>query len=601
LPHPESPRSLANMDPQQPTGPARPSYRWALPGDVNAFFGLMLDNVAVLIILFTFTTNPALAPGGRPFTPEFVLTHMIPGTALGVLLGDLVYTWMAFRLARRTGRPDVTAMPLGLDTPSTFGVALLVLNPTLQAQLAPPGVSHEAAMVHAWHVGAVVLVLIGVFKSAVAPLGNAVRRWVPRAGLLGSLAAIALALIAFVPLLMDVAAVPLVGMLSLAVILATLVARRVLPGKVPGALAAVLVGVGVYWLCAWLGPPLGLPLLPPHEGARGVEWQAPDLFAGLHWSAVWEDALAKLPVALPFALATIVGGIDCTESAAAAGDEYDTRAVLLTEGLASVAAGLCGGVIQNTPYIGHPAYKAMGGRAAYTLATALFVGAAGYFGLFAHLFDWLPRAAMFPILIYVGLEITGQSFRATPARHYPALALAALPALAYLITIPLNEVRKDELSGHGAQVVQTLYCLANGFIVTSLLWGAALAALIDGHSRRAAAYVLVAGVLALFGVIHSPLRDAVIDLPDAVIARLEQLPTADARSAALLQTPYHWAGAYALVAGFFLLLGWTRQAPAGAGDPEAAGQVAPTDAEAESPEADTVIMPPEPARPDRER
>jgi adenine/guanine/hypoxanthine permease len=594
LPPPGGPRSLANMNPQQAPRAARASYAWARPGDVNAFFGLMLDNVAVLIILFTLISSARPLEEGK-FTPEFVLTRMIPGTALGVLLGDLVYTWMAFRLARRTGRSDVTAMPLGLDTPSTFGVALLVLNPTLTAQLAG-GVPHDAAMVHAWHVGAVVLVLIGLFKSVVAPLGNAVRRWVPRAGLLGSLAAIALALIAFLPLLMDVAAVPLVGMLSLAVILATLVARRTLPGKFPGALAAVLAGVAVYWLCAWLGPLLGLNLLPPPEPFRDVAWRPPELFPALGWSAVWEDALQKLPIALPFALATIVGGIDCTESAAAAGDEYDTRAVLLTEGLASVAAGLCGGVIQNTPYIGHPAYKAMGGRAAYTLATGLFVGLAGYFGLFGHLFEWLPKAAMYPILIYVGLEITGQSFRATPARHYPALALAALPALAYLITVPLNMVRPEHLHGPPAQVVQTLYCLANGFIVTSLLWGAAAATLIDGHSGRAAAYMLVAGALALFGVIHSPLQTAVIDLPDAVIARLQQLPTPDAQSAALLQTPYHWAGAYLLVAGFFLLLGLTRQPPAAAGEAEGTAQVAPTAAEEGATDADTVVLPPERAR-----
>src|SRR5205807_2223601 len=181
------------------------------------------DNVAVMVILVsTISLSGAEArQDDFRFSPEFVLTHMIPGTALGVLLGDLVYTWMAFRLARRSGRADVTAMPLGLDTPSTFGVAFLVLLPSLRAQL-DRGVPHEAAMVHAWQVGAVVLVLIGLFKSAVSPLGNAVRRWVPRAGLLGSLAAIALAMIAFVPLLMDVAAVPLVGMLSLAVILATL-------------------------------------------------------------------------------------------------------------------------------------------------------------------------------------------------------------------------------------------------------------------------------------------------------------------------------------------------------------------------------------------
>jgi AGZA family xanthine/uracil permease-like MFS transporter len=414
-------------------------------------------------------------------------------------------------------------------------------------------------MTHAWHVGAVVLVLVGVFKVAFAALGNAVRRWVPRAGLLGSLAAIALALIAFVPLAHDVAAVPLVGLLSLTVVLVTLVAHRALPGRIPGALGAVVLGLCVYYLFTYLGHVFDVPLIPPVEPVPAAAWQMPDLFPSLGWAAVWDDALSRLPVILPFALATVVGGIDCTESAAAAGDEYDTRTVLLTEGVASVAAGLCGGVIQNTPYIGHPAYKAMGGRAAYTLATALFIAAAGWFGWFAHLFEWLPRPALFPILIFVGLEITAQSFRATPARHLAALAFAALPALAYLIKVFVDMARVD-LAGlsdfETTLIFQTVLCLANGFIITSLLWGAALAALIDGRYGRAAAYFLAAAVLALFGVIHSPFRDQVIDLPTNVVAQLEGIPSAKLQAAALLHTPYHWAGAYALTAGLLVALGW---------------------------------------------
>src|SRR5207248_5443341 len=93
-----NPRFLSgkvSMNPQQASGPARPSYAWARRGDVIAFFGLMLDNVAVLILLFSLLTSAHLS-ADRRFTPEFVLIHMVPGTALGVLLGDLVYTWMAF-------------------------------------------------------------------------------------------------------------------------------------------------------------------------------------------------------------------------------------------------------------------------------------------------------------------------------------------------------------------------------------------------------------------------------------------------------------------------------------------------------------------------
>jgi len=545
------------------------SYAWARWGDINAFFGLMLDNVAVMVILVSSIAAPFDPQSSDPkFTPEFVLTRMIPGTALGVLVGDLVYSWMAFRLARRAGRTDVTAMPLGLDTPSTFGVAFFVLLPTLKAATSELHLDHDAAMNFAWRVGVVVLVLSGIFKVACAPMGNAVRRLVPQAGLLGSLAAIALALIAFVPLLLDgIAAVPLVGMLSLTIILVTLVAHRSLPGKIPGALAAVVVGVLVFWLGSKLKGAGGWVLVPDRaDGGPTPPWQPPSLFSAFlqeydQWKLVWEYALAKLPVALPFALATIVGGIDCTERAAAAGDEYDTRTILLTEGVASVLAGCLGGVIQTTPYIGHPAYKTMGGRAAYTLATALFIGAAGFFGWFTQMFDWLPTAAMFPILVFVGLEITAQSFRATPTHHYPALALAALPALAAMAIIPVNAVLGGRLPATGSEVVlTTLRCLANGFIVTSLLWAAALAALLDRQLVRSAIYFLVAAVCALFGVIHSPLPNAPLAFPGEVLGELQKMATAGgtADSRLLCQSPYHWAGAYVLAAGVLLVLSLFR-------------------------------------------
>jgi AGZA family xanthine/uracil permease-like MFS transporter len=558
-------------------------YHWARWGDVNAFFGLMLDNAAVMVLLLTLIASndsvEAQAAGGQVrFTTSFVATHMVPGTALGVLLGDLVYTVMAFRLARRTGRSDVTAMPLGLDTPSVFGVAFLVLLPALNHGFFEMHLAHGQAMEFGWHVGLVLLAMVGIFKMALAPFGNLVRRLVPRAGLLGSLAAIALGLIAFLPLAQEIGSVPLVGMAALAIILWTLVAHRPLPGKIPGALAAVALGAGIYWLGLAMGQmppprPVGQPQLWHPETLQtlyssGIEW----------WNTVLLYALGKLPVILPFALATIVGGIDCTESAAAAGDEFDTRAVLMTEGVASLAAGLLGGVIQTTPYIGHPAYKKMGGRAAYTLATALFIGAVGCGGGFDLLFAALPGAAMFPILVFVGLEITAQSFHATPVRHYPALALAAMPALAALVLILLKQViGPGEPPGARPDVlvlIQTLRCLSGGFIITSMLWAAALAMLIDGHLVRAAGYFAVCAVCTFFGVIHSPLADEQINLPGRVLAQV----SGGFRKAIEYQTPYHWALAYGFVVLLLLALAALRQQPATEEAPEGGkkdAQIAP--------------------------
>ena len=189
----------------------------------------------------------------------------------------------------------------------------------------------------------------------------------------------------------------------------------------------------------------------------------------------------------------------------------------------------------------------MGAGAGYTLATALFIGVVGYFGGFQYLFAYLPRAAMFPILVFVGLEITAQSFAATKKLHYPAVAFAMLPALAYLALVVVKSIHGPAVPDRegGRLVLQTLLCLANGFIITSVLWSAALAMILDGRLRAAAAYCLLAGVCTFFGVMHSPLPDERIDLPWRVLAEIAEGPMA---AALRYQTPYHWAAAYEMMA-----------------------------------------------------
>ena len=164
----------------------------------------------------------------------------------------------------------------------------------------------------------------------------------------------------------------------------------------------------------------------------------------------------------------------------------------------------------------------MGARSAYTLATALFVGAAGIFGYFDWIFFFIPKAVIFPILIFVGLEITAQSFHATPVRHYPAVALACVPALAYLAVLALNQLLPElQAVRRAAAVKPALDPDGHGagrrrrFIVTSLLWATALAHMIDGRVRPLVATLLLAAVFSWFGVIHSPLPSGPIMSPAA--------------------------------------------------------------------------------------
>lgn len=200
--------------------------RWYASGDWNAFFGLALDNMTQLVIL------SSLLIGVFKFPRDLVLYTMVPGTAAGVLVGDLVYTWLALRLMRRTGRPDVTAMPFGIDTPSLFGVVFGVLGPAMLVTRDP---------VLAWKIGMGVTVAMGALKLVLAFAGDWARRAIPRAALLGSIAGVAILLIAFLPAL-KVFGDPMVGLVSLTIVLVALVGRVRMPWGLPGAFAAVLAG-----------------------------------------------------------------------------------------------------------------------------------------------------------------------------------------------------------------------------------------------------------------------------------------------------------------------------------------------------------------------
>jgi len=448
---------------------------------------------------------------------------------------------MAFRLARRTGRSDVTAMPLGLDTPSTFGMVFFVIGPAFTEAIGA-GLDQEAAARRAWHVGLCSIVFSGIFKTAAAFVADPVRRFVPRAALLGSLTAIALALITFMPLL-EIFASPVAGLVALGIVLATLTAQIPFPARIPGMLAALVVGATIQSVGERLGwiPAHAQLAIDPAAALWPTDWLAA---LRCEWITDWPHAVPYLPIVIPFALGTVVGGIDCTESAAAAGDEYDTGQVIGVEAFATIVAGLCGGVIQTTPYIGQPAYKAMGGRAAYTLATAVFIGLAGLTGTFAFLYQWLPMAALVPILVFVGLEITAQSFHATPQRHYPAVALACVPALAALAKIETDKVVAAGARPDAglARELFTLQVISAGFIVTSVLWAGMLAALLDRRLTQAAGWCLAAAAATLCGVIHSPFPSGRLFVPWAI----EALPPEAAG-----RGPLELATAYGLLALLF--------------------------------------------------
>jgi AGZA family xanthine/uracil permease-like MFS transporter len=266
-------------------------------------------------------------------------------------------------------------------------------------------------------------------------------------------------------------------------------------------------------------------------------------------------ALKYLPIAIPFGILTVVGGINVTESARVAGDDYNTRNILLTEAVATLIAGLCGGVAQSTPYIGQPAYKHMGSRAGYTLLTGVFIGLGGIFGYVSFIVELIPRAVLAPILIFVAFDIIAQSFQACPPRHAAAVAFAFFPTIARLLAIKLGNPeavlpetfqKLMTLPGKALPEMLVIVALGNGFIVTAMLWGAFLAELIERQLKRSAVYLMILAGFTFFGIIHSAMPDGVMYLPWNLEGIAQQIP-------------YQFTAAYVVLAAFFFMMSYTKE------------------------------------------
>ena len=162
------------------------TYRYSLfaRSDFSAFWALFTDNLVNLLILSGVCQFVFQMPA------EIVYGRIVPGAAIAILAGVVVYTYLARWAAKRHGR-DVTALPYGISTPVMFVYLFGVIGPiywaTENAQLA-------------WQVGIGAGFMGGIVAALGALVGPFLKRITPRAGMLGTLCGIALVFIGAVPL-----------------------------------------------------------------------------------------------------------------------------------------------------------------------------------------------------------------------------------------------------------------------------------------------------------------------------------------------------------------------------------------------------------------
>ncbi len=474
----------------------QPRPRLWVPGDWNAFFGFgtnILVNVLTLTGLLRFVLK---------MPDSLVFGRILPATGLMLCLSTLYYAGLAYRLARKTGRSDVAALPSGTSVPHMFVVTFVIMLPVL-AKTGDP--------IQAWEAG-----LTWVFiQSFVLMAGGFVAPWIrritPRAALLGSLAGVSITFISMSPAC-QMMMTPAIGFICFALILTNWFGGVRYFKGVPGGLVAIAAGTLIAWGSNALGLGYGgLSGAALWKSVAGFSFEYPlpavgHVFAGFKFLGV------ILVTAIPFGIYDLVEAMDNVESAAAAGDSFPTTRVLTADGVVSLIGCLMGNPFINAVYIGHPGWKAMGGRIGYSAATGIMVIVLSWFGIVAVMMALIPVVAILPILLYIGMLIGSQAFQETPKSHAPAIVLAMVPQIAAWGKIQIDgalgaagtsaaEVGIDKLSQVGV-LYHGLEVLGGGAILVGVVIGAVTVFIIEGHLVKAAAFAVAGAVLTFFGFIH---------------------------------------------------------------------------------------------------
>jgi AGZA family xanthine/uracil permease-like MFS transporter len=435
---------------------------------------------------------------------ELVFGRILPALGLMMCLSTLYYAWLAYRLAQKTGRDDVCALPSGVSVPHMFIVTFVIMLP-IQISTGDPVKAWEAGLT--WVFIQSFILMIGGF---IAPY---IRMITPRAALLGTLAGVSIAFISMRPAF-EMFMTPVIGITCFVIILASWFGGVKYPYGVPAGLVAIGVGTAIAWGSNLLGLNIGgMSLDKLGTAISGIGFSVPIPAIG-HTFSGFQFLGTILVTAIPFGVYDLVEAMDNVESAEAAGDSFPTTRVLTADGVVSAIGALMGNPFINAVYIGHPGWKAMGGRIGYSAATGLMVIVLSWFGIISLLLNVIPVVAISPILLYIGMLIGAQAFQTTPSSHAPAIAVALTPHLAAWAKVMVDgalaaagtsaaAVGIDKLAGVGV-LYNGLSILAEGAILTGLVLAAVAVFVIEREFLKASAFALSAAVLTYFGFMHGP-------------------------------------------------------------------------------------------------
>lgn len=454
-------------------------------GDIDGFLALFVDNISVILLIISLNLYVIGMPS------EIVFGRIIPGAAVGLLVGNIYYAYLARKMTKEGH--DVTALPCGISIVFAIAYTMGIIYPISKITGDP---------ILAWQITIYATIIGGFICIIGAFIGPKLRSFIPKAAMLGALAGIGLIFIAGFGI-DDIYSAPLIGLPALAIIIWGYFANGKLPFNLPTGLLALMVGTisaTILGQNSFVIDNLSVTIPYPWILSIGK----PALI----------QSIGYLSVIVPVAVINFIGTLNNIESASSVGDEYPIKNVMLADAIATIIGACFGCCYPNGVFIGHPAYKRLGAKVNYSLLNSVIIAAISILGLFEFVSNIIPMAAVTPVLIFVGLIMLEVSFTEVKKEHLLAVGISLVPVVPEVmketidmalnaLNIPITEKTIAILQAGGVNYIG-FSMLAYGTIVNAMILASVTVFLIQREFKKVSYVCILASVSSYIGLIHSP-------------------------------------------------------------------------------------------------
>ena len=475
--------------------------------DIDGFFAFFMNSLLDITLTITLCTAPTIN-----MTSEFIISNILPGTAVVLFVGNYYYYLEARVLMRRENRSDVCASPFGIATPSLVAFTSLIMVP-VYTDTGDSMLAYKVALFSTFITGWVTI--LGALFC------NWLKDYFPKAAMLSGLSGIAITIISM-DFLFKIFEKPILCMPPMFLFFYVLFTNSSLPYRIPTGMGMIAVGTIIGWILYAVGSSEWEP--------AGYNVNVDFYYPPFSWDFLKEfsETSKYLTISLPLALMNIVNSVQNISSAESAGDSYSSASTMILQGILMVVGSFFGNPFPTVLYIGHPMYKKIGARASYSLMNGVVMIILCFMGVVTAILKVIPQESFYPVLLIVGMGIIAESYEAIPNRHGIAMAFGLMPVISnwaltiiqnsvtavnyYFATSPNVQLKNITVSledaaigfnGLGLLALDGVIALSSGFLLSSLLLTAVFCFIIDQEELNASLCCFGLAVLSYIGIIHA--------------------------------------------------------------------------------------------------